>query len=172
MFRTEQVIDRELSKKQQLNKSQRRRAANKKKQQQKHECRAAASREIDTRAAEYPDQPEPEPEPEPKLEPEPNTAEVEAARSSFSIERTLWEHEGSPRVSLLRGRIAWQQFQRKKSTPTSCTADVNARKPMDVLAPPPRRHQLRRHLSGASHPVLGDTQYGKGRINRCVSNCD
>ena len=29
-----------------------------------------------------------------------------------------------------------------------------------------RRHQLRRHLSHASHPILGDSTYGKGRHNR------
>jgi tRNA pseudouridine65 synthase len=29
-----------------------------------------------------------------------------------------------------------------------------------------RRHQLRRHLAGASHPIVGDSTYGKGRHNR------
>ncbi|HVR75885.1 MAG TPA: pseudouridine synthase [Planctomycetota bacterium] len=29
-----------------------------------------------------------------------------------------------------------------------------------------RRHQIRRHLAGCAHQVLGDTTYGKGRINR------
>ena len=29
-----------------------------------------------------------------------------------------------------------------------------------------RRHQLRRHLSGASHPIVGDSTYGKGVHNR------
>jgi tRNA pseudouridine65 synthase len=29
-----------------------------------------------------------------------------------------------------------------------------------------RRHQIRRHLSHLGHHVLGDTTYGKGRINR------
>ena len=29
-----------------------------------------------------------------------------------------------------------------------------------------RRHQIRRHLAGESHFILGDTNYGKGRINR------
>lgn len=28
-----------------------------------------------------------------------------------------------------------------------------------------RRHQIRRHLKGAAHHVLGDTSHGKGRIN-------
>lgn len=29
-----------------------------------------------------------------------------------------------------------------------------------------RRHQIRRHLHHAAHQILGDTTYGKGRINR------
>ncbi len=29
-----------------------------------------------------------------------------------------------------------------------------------------RRHQLRRHLKHISHPIIGDTTYGKGRHNR------
>jgi len=29
-----------------------------------------------------------------------------------------------------------------------------------------RRHQIRRHLSHLGHQVVGDTQHGKGRINR------
>lgn len=32
-----------------------------------------------------------------------------------------------------------------------------------------RRHQLRRHLAGASHPIVGDTTYGKARHNRLFS---
>jgi tRNA pseudouridine65 synthase len=29
-----------------------------------------------------------------------------------------------------------------------------------------RRHQLRRHLKHISHPIIGDSTYGKGRHNR------
>ena len=29
-----------------------------------------------------------------------------------------------------------------------------------------RRHQIRRHLAHAAHQVVGDTSYGKGKINR------
>jgi tRNA pseudouridine65 synthase len=29
-----------------------------------------------------------------------------------------------------------------------------------------RRHQLRRHLAHLSHPIIGDSTYGKGRHNR------
>lgn len=150
-----------------MNKSQRRRAASKKQQQQRHQDKVASLvGQTDTGVTDGLD-----PcrrvtrvhEPEPEQEPEPLTNTPEAARSTFSIERTLWKHEGAPRVSLLRGRIAWKQW----SKAGTISAGVRCG-PADMLAPPPRRHQLRRHLSGASHPVLGDTQYGKGRINGCA----
>jgi len=32
-----------------------------------------------------------------------------------------------------------------------------------------RRHQLRRHLAGTSHPIVGDTTYGKARHNRLIA---
>jgi len=32
-----------------------------------------------------------------------------------------------------------------------------------------RRHQLRRHLKHIAHPILGDSTYGKGAINRAVA---
>ncbi|MGE3164804.1 MAG: RluA family pseudouridine synthase [Planctomycetota bacterium] len=31
-----------------------------------------------------------------------------------------------------------------------------------------RRHQIRRHLAHLAHQVIGDTSYGKGRINRAL----
>ncbi|MFN0057941.1 MAG: pseudouridine synthase [Planctomycetota bacterium] len=31
-----------------------------------------------------------------------------------------------------------------------------------------RRHQIRRHLQGLAHQVIGDTSYGKGQINRAL----
>lgn len=31
-----------------------------------------------------------------------------------------------------------------------------------------RRHQIRRHLAHLAHQVIGDTSYGKGRINRSL----
>ncbi len=32
-----------------------------------------------------------------------------------------------------------------------------------------RRHQIRRHLKHAAHPILGDATYGKGPLNRTVA---
>ncbi len=34
-----------------------------------------------------------------------------------------------------------------------------------------RRHQIRRHLARAGHFILGDTTYGKGRVNRPFRAC-
>jgi tRNA pseudouridine65 synthase len=34
-----------------------------------------------------------------------------------------------------------------------------------------RRHQLRRHLAHLSHPIIGDSTYGKGRHNRLFAEC-
>jgi tRNA pseudouridine65 synthase len=33
-----------------------------------------------------------------------------------------------------------------------------------------RRHQLRRHLAHVSHPIIGDSTYGKGRHNRVFAD--
>jgi len=33
-----------------------------------------------------------------------------------------------------------------------------------------RFHQIRRHLKHVSHPVIGDANYGKGKINRAMTN--
>lgn len=32
-----------------------------------------------------------------------------------------------------------------------------------------RRHQLRRHMKHVSHPIIGDAKYGKGPLNRLLS---
>ncbi|PXF49906.1 tRNA pseudouridine synthase C [Gracilariopsis chorda] len=34
-----------------------------------------------------------------------------------------------------------------------------------------RRHQIRRHLSNSRHPILGDTSYCKGKLNRMARDC-
>ena len=31
-----------------------------------------------------------------------------------------------------------------------------------------RRHQIRRHMAALAHQVVGDTTYGKGRLNRAL----
>ena len=146
------LIGRGLTKKKQLNKSARKAVAKKrKKKKAAADAAAAAAAQGQATTALGP-----EPEPEPK----PQAAAVEPARTSLTRECTLWEHEGESRLSLLRCTIAWH-------LPSSAPAvQSEGAEPAADAAPPPRRHQLRRHLSGASHPVIGDTQYGKGGINR------
>ena len=34
-----------------------------------------------------------------------------------------------------------------------------------------RRHQLRRHMKHANHPIIGDTTHGKGPLNRAIAAC-
>ncbi len=53
---------------------------------------------------------------------------------------------------------------------TACTSfekigDFEQCSLLKVLIATGRRHQIRRHLSHIKHQILGDTQYGKGRIN-------
>ncbi|KAI0564742.1 RNA pseudouridylate synthase [Gracilaria domingensis] len=45
------------------------------------------------------------------------------------------------------------------------TADVVA---VSACLSTGRRHQVRRHLSNSRHPILGDTSYCKGKLNRMV----
>lgn len=41
---------------------------------------------------------------------------------------------------------------------------------VDLHAHTGRRHQLRRHMKHISHPIIGDPKYGKGPLNRLLSN--
>jgi tRNA pseudouridine65 synthase len=71
-------------------------------------------------------------------------------------------HSLEPReaVTLLQRLATYEVAVRVDRYPTSRYALV-ALEPLSG-----RRHQLRRHLAGASHPIVGDTTYGKGRHNR------
>jgi tRNA pseudouridine65 synthase len=72
------------------------------------------------------------------------------------------EHEGPARAAVTRlERLATVELPvRVDRYPTSRYALV-------ALEPESgRRHQLRRHLKHAGHPIIGDTTYGQGRHNR------
>lgn len=58
----------------------------------------------------------------------------------------------------LTGKEAWTEFT--KITELSRSSLLRARIHSG------RRHQVRRHLHHLAHQVIGDTRYGKGRINR------
>ena len=77
--------------------------------------------------------------------------------TSFERVAALWEHEGAARISLLRASVRWQ---------SAADSLQNPRRSEPMVAAAPVRHQVRRHLAGAAFPILGDSQYGKGRINR------
>jgi tRNA pseudouridine65 synthase len=72
----------------------------------------------------------------------PSAAKLREARTSF---RTLGRMELPVRVDRY---------------PTSRYALV------ELVPDTGRRHQLRRHLAHVSHPIIGDSTYGKGRHNR------
>lgn len=70
-----------------------------------------------------------------------------------------------------RPRSARTRFQTLARTELPFTVDRYPSSRYSLLAIEPetgRRHQIRRHLKHASHPIIGDTTYGKGRHNRFV----
>ena len=76
-----------------------------------------------------------------------------AAEERFVVDRPLRADSGEPKAarteatllaSLDGGRFSWLLVRPRTG----------------------RRHQIRRHLGGLAHHVLGDVRYGKGRLNR------
>lgn len=57
-----------------------------------------------------------------------------------------------------RAQEAWTEFRR--------VAVVSGCSLLEVRLHTGRRHQIRRHLAHLAHQVVGDTRYGKGRLNR------
>jgi tRNA pseudouridine65 synthase len=89
---------------------------------------------------------------------------------SGSIERSLAAIEdpviapqsSAPRAAITRYRRlrTYEVDERVDRYPTSRYSLLELRPETG------RRHQLRRHLAGVSHPIVGDTTYGKARHNR------
>ena len=49
----------------------------------------------------------------------------------------------------------------------SCSDDLPERSSLMVARPHTGRwHQIRKHLNGLSHPILGDAKHGDSRVNR------
>lgn len=66
-------------------------------------------------------------------------------------------------------RPALTRYRRLATVELACRVDryPTSRYALLELAPATgRRHQLRRHLQHVSHPIIGDSTYGKGRHNR------
>ncbi len=58
--------------------------------------------------------------------------------------------------------------RREAFTEFECLARFSRMSLLRVRIRTGRRHQIRRHLSHLAHQVIGDTTYGKGRINRAL----
>ena len=59
-----------------------------------------------------------------------------------------------------RAQDAWTEFRR--------LAELERCSLLEARLHTGRRHQIRRHLAHLAHQVIGDTRYGKGRINRSL----
>jgi tRNA pseudouridine65 synthase len=91
----------------------------------------------------------------------PSQGEIKRPLSAVEDERGPPQH-GEPREALT-------QFSRLETFELPVRVDryPSSRYAMLQLQPHTgRRHQLRRHLAGESHPIVGDSTYGKGRHSR------
>jgi tRNA pseudouridine65 synthase len=91
----------------------------------------------------------------------PAQGQIERPLSVVEDERSRPQH-AEPRAALTR-------FSRLETFDLPFRVDryPSARYALLQLQPHTgRRHQLRRHLAGDSHPIVGDSTYGKGRHNR------
>jgi len=91
----------------------------------------------------------------------PEQGQVERALSAVEDERGKLQ-DAAPRPALTHyTRLATYEL------PVSVDRYPTSRYALVQLQPHTgRRHQLRRHMAGESHPIVGDSTYGKGRHNR------
>ena len=91
---------------------------------------------------------------------------------SGCIDRALVDPEDPRVASTTRPRQARTGFTTLARIELPFAVDRYPTSRYSLLAITPetgRRHQIRRHLKHASHPIIGDTTYGKGRHNRFVA---
>jgi tRNA pseudouridine65 synthase len=91
----------------------------------------------------------------------PSQGQVERPLSAVEDERTRTQH-AEPREAVTR-------YSRLETFELPFRVDRYPSSRYALLQLHPhtgRRHQLRRHLAGESHPIVGDSTYGKGRHNR------
>ncbi len=69
----------------------------------------------------------------------------------FESRRQLHSESGRPQE-------AWTEFRR--------LAEMSRCSLLEARLHTGRRHQIRRHLAHLAHQIIGDTRYGKGRINQ------
>lgn len=83
------------------------------------------------------------------------------APDSGEIDHPIPRREGGPRVEAQTAfrRLAWAETEPRHVSL------------VEAIPRTGRLHQVRRHLKHIDHPVIGDANYGKGRINRAMAEC-
>ncbi|KAL7472123.1 hypothetical protein ACHAXS_012453 [Conticribra weissflogii] len=83
------------------------------------------------------------------------------AKGWFTIDRPIKDEKGRVRDAITEFRFLAGYTNKSANEPQPVRASV-------VLARPKtgRWHQIRRHLNGLSHPILGDSTHGNSKINR------
>lgn len=72
------------------------------------------------------------------------------------VDRAIKDDKGIVRTALTRFRCV-----------ASCDDDLPERSSLIVAEPSTGRyHQIRKHLNGLAHPILGDSKHGDSRVNR------
>ena len=79
----------------------------------------------------------------------------------FMVERPITDENGIEREAATAFRFVAGQHNDSGKSPEKARASL-------VLARPftGRWHQIRKHLNGLSHPILGDSTHGQSRVNR------
>lgn len=93
----------------------------------------------------------------------------EAGMIDHSLSRRYDALEHRPHDACDAPQQSLTQFRRLATTELPHRIDRYPTSRYALLALSPhtgRRHQLRRHLKHAAHPIIGDATYGKGRHNR------
>lgn len=91
---------------------------------------------------------------------------AESGEIDHPLRRTIEDVEGAAATPL---RAARTRFRRLAGVELPVRVDRYPTSRYSLLELEPlsgRRHQLRRHLEHVSHPIVGDTTYGKSRHNR------
>lgn len=85
----------------------------------------------------------------------------------LSRQRDAYEFQGDDSVTQAQEALTHYRKLAEIELPVAVDRYPSSRYALLELEPiTGRRHQIRRHLKHISHPIIGDTTYGKGRHNR------
>jgi tRNA pseudouridine65 synthase len=93
----------------------------------------------------------------------------ESGEIDHPLSRIRDDYEWSGKSMVSEAQAAVTRFRRLATVECDVSVDKYPTSRYALLELEPltgRRHQLRRHLKHVSHPVIGDSTYGKGRHNR------